>query len=105
MHSRIVNTLATAASLFEEFVYPKVVILPNFPSSTPMLASDIHHLGIFLFLTLPSITATFLRLYDRFGAETVTDKPPDSFLMMEVFAFIGVDVAEACGGSLGGLYL
>ena len=48
---------------------------------------------LFLFLILPSITGTFLQLYNRFGAERLETKPPDSILMMGVFVFWEVDNA------------
>ena len=49
--------------------------------------------GTFLFLILPTITGTFLQLYNRFGVERFERKPPDLILMMEVFVFWEVDNA------------
>lgn len=57
-----------------------------------------------LFLTLHAITGTFLSVNNRFGAERLKMKPPDSMLMMEVFVFLlGLHIDEVSDDWLGGL--
>jgi hypothetical protein len=51
MHSRIVDTLATAAARLEESAYPQAVILPNFPRSIQL---DYHSSGVLQTVVLKS---------------------------------------------------